>query len=254
MTESHHHFVNLAYGPRARDYLASALHAGGEDLDALEALVRGRSSARVLDLGCGGGHVSYRLAPHVAEVVAVDVSQPMLDVVLHTAAERGLHNVAARQSAAELLPFDAARFDFVVSRFSAHHWHDLDAGLRETERVLAPDGSAVFIDSIAPRSAVLDSHLQTIELLRDPSHVRNYTAPEWLAALARAGFEVVALTARRLRIEFGAWIARTRTPSLHADAIRSFQDGAPEEVRRRLGVEPDGTFQLDALQLEVRKA
>ena len=100
----------------------------------------------------------------------------------------------------------------MLSRFSAHHWHDLDAGLREAARVLAPGGRAVFIDSIAPSSALLDSHLQTLELLRDPSHVRNYTAPEWLAALARAGFEVVALTTRRLRIEFASWIARTRTP------------------------------------------
>ncbi len=254
MTETHHSFVDAAYSPRANEYLASAVHASGEDLDTLEALCRGRASARVLDLGCGAGHVSYRVAPHVGEVLAVDLSQPMLDVVLGAAAERGLHNIAARRSAAEHLPFDAARFDFVVSRFSAHHWHDLDAGLREAARVLARGGRAVFIDSIAPSSALIDSHLQTLELLRDPSHVRNYTAHEWLAALARAGFEVTALTTRRLRIEFSSWIARTRTPTLHSDAILSLQRGAPEEVRRRLGIEPDGTFVLDALQLDARSA
>jgi ubiquinone/menaquinone biosynthesis C-methylase UbiE len=253
MSESHHRFVNTAYSPRARDYLASALHARGEDLEALETLVRGRSTWRVLDLGCGAGHVTFRVAPHVAEVAAVDLSQPMLDVVLQTAGERGLRNVTTCPSAAEQLPFAAARFDLVVSRFSAHHWHDLDAGLREAARVLAPGGRAVLIDSIAPNEAVLDSHVQTIELLRDPAHVRNYTAPEWLAALARAGFEVVSLNARRLRIEFAAWIARTRTPALHAEAIRSFQNAAPEEVRRRLGFEPDGTWKLDALQLEARR-
>jgi ubiquinone/menaquinone biosynthesis C-methylase UbiE len=254
MTESHHSFVNTAYSPRANDYLASAVHATGEDLDELEALVRGRSSARVLDLGCGGGHVSYRVAPHVAEVVAVDLSPPMLEVVLRTAAERGLHNVAARQAVAEQLPFDAGRFDFVLSRFSAHHWHGFDAGLRETARVLAQGGRAAFIDSIAPSAALLDSHLQTIELLRDPSHVRNYTVAEWAAALARAGLEVVTLTTRRLRIEFDSWIARTRPPALHADAIRSFQQRAPDEVRRRLGIEPDGTFVLDTLKVEARRA
>jgi SAM-dependent methyltransferase len=254
MSTSHHHFVNSAYGPRARDYLESALHASGEDLDAVEALVRGRGDSRLLDLGCGGGHVSFRAAPHVAEVAAVDLSQPMLDVVLQAAAARGLRNVAAWCAAAERLPFDSGRFDFVVSRFSAHHWHDLDAGLREAERVLVPDGRAVLIDSVAPSAAVLDSHLQTIELLRDPAHVRNYTAHEWAAALARAGFELISLSARRIRVEFEAWIARTRTPPLHVDAIRSFQNAAPEEVRRRFGIEPDGTFQLDALQVEARKA
>jgi SAM-dependent methyltransferase len=253
VSESHHRFVDDAYGPRARDYLASALHASGEDLDALETAVRGRSTWRALDLGCGGGHVTFRMAPHVAEVAAVDLSQPMLDVVLQAAGERGLRNVTASRSAAERLPFAAGRFDFVASRFSAHHWHDLDAGLREAARVLASNGRAVFVDAVAPSAAVLDSHLQAIELLRDPSHVRNYTAPEWLAALARAGFEVVALAPRRLRIEFATWIARTRTPALHADAIRSFQNAAPEEVRRRLGFEADGTWQLDTLQIEARK-
>jgi hypothetical protein len=112
----------------------------------------------------------------------------------------------------------------------------------------------VFVDSIAPNAALLDSHLQTIELLRDPSHVRNYTVAEWVAALARAGFEVTLLTARRVRIEFDSWIARTRTPALHAEAIRSFQRGAPEEVRGRFAIEPDGTFLLDALKVEALRA
>jgi ubiquinone/menaquinone biosynthesis C-methylase UbiE len=254
MTESHHRFVAAAYSPRANDYLASEVHAGGADLEALESLLRGQANARVLDLGSGGGHVAYRVAPHVAEVVASDLSEQMLVVVLRTAAERGLHNVAARQCAAEELPFPAGRFDFVLSRYSAHHWLRLDAGLREAARVLAPGGRAVLIDSIAPSAALLDSHLQTIELLRDPSHVRNYTAPEWVAALERAGLEIVALTARRVRIEFDSWIARTRTRPLHVEAIRSFQRGAPEEVRHRFGIEPGGSFLLDTLQLDVRKA
>jgi ubiquinone/menaquinone biosynthesis C-methylase UbiE len=254
MTQSHHDFVGTAYGPRASDYVASAVHASGDDLDELERLVRGRSSARVLDLGCGGGHVTYRAAPHVAEVVAADLAPAMLEVVLRTAADRGLRNVTPSQCAAERLPFSAACFDFVLSRFSAHHWHDLDAGLCEAARVLAPDGRAAFVDSIAPSAALLDSHLQTLELLRDPTHVRNYTAAEWVAALARAGFEVVALTARRIRIEFGSWIARTRTPPQYVDAIRSFQRGAPAEVRERFAIEADGTFLLDTLQVEALRA
>jgi ubiquinone/menaquinone biosynthesis C-methylase UbiE len=254
MTQSHHSFVDTHYSARASDYLASAVHASGEDLDQIEATVRGCSAARALDLGCGGGHVSYRVAAHVAEVVALDLSRQMLEIVLHTASERGLHNITAQQSAAENLPFEAGHFDCVISRFSAHHWRDLEAGLREARRVLAPTGRAIFIDSVAPAVPLLDSHLQTMELLRDPSHVRDYTSPEWVAALARAGFAVASLKARRLRVEFASWIARTRTPALHAEAVRLLQTNAPEEVRRHFSIDADGSFLLEAVAFEVGPA
>lgn len=252
MTQSHHRFVDTLYSPRASDYLTSAVHASGEDLDWIEAAVRGGSAARALDLGCGGGHVSYRVAPHVAGVVAVDLSPQMLETVLGAARERGLSNITTQRSPAEQLPFADGHFDFVFSRFSAHHWRDFEAGLREARRVLARTGRAMLVDSIAPAVGLLDSHLQTTELLRDASHVRNYTRPEWVAALARAGLEVVSMKSHRIRIEFAPWIARTRTTGLHAQAIRSLQESAPEEVRRYFGIEADGSFMLDVVALEAR--
>jgi len=213
--------------------------------------VRGRSGARVLDLGCGGGHVSLRAAPHVAEVVACDVSDEMLDAVRRTAADRGVDGIRVKRCAAEALPFAAGSFDIVLSRFSAHHWSDLDAGLREARRVLKADGLAVFVDSASPGRPLLDTHLQAVELLRDATHVRNYTADEWLAALARAGFVVTSMRSRTLRIEFASWLARTATSKLHADAIRSLQRHAPAEVRTHFRIEADGSFFLDALLLEA---
>src|SRR5690606_30722485 len=117
---NHHAFVEAQYGERAADYLTSAVHASGADLDRIEATAQ--AGDRAIDLGCGGGHVAYRLAPHVAEVVAVDVAAPMLETVAAEAARRGLANLAVRQAPAEALPFPDASFDLVVSRFSAHHW------------------------------------------------------------------------------------------------------------------------------------
>ena len=88
--------VTDQFGPQAKAYVTSAVHAGGADLDQIETLVRGHVHARVLDLGCGGGHVSYRVAPHVREVVAYDLSAEMLAAVRATAAERGLANIATQ--------------------------------------------------------------------------------------------------------------------------------------------------------------
>ncbi len=254
MSSTTHEFVAAQYGPRADDYVTSLTHSRGEDLDRLEALLRGQAGARVLDLGCGGGHVSYRAAPHVGSVVACDLTPDMLEAVGRTAASRGLSNITTRQAAAECLPFEDGNFDFVLCRFSAHHWHDMGAGLREARRVLKPAGRAVFIDTVAPADPLLDTHLQAVELLRDASHVRNYSVAEWVAALSRARLAVNALASHRLPLDFPGWIARTRTPADHAEAIRSIQRNAPAPVRDHFELAEDGSFTLDVMTVTATPA
>jgi SAM-dependent methyltransferase len=249
MSTSQHSFAAEQYGNRASAYVTSAVHSTGGDLDQIEAEMRGRATARVLDLGCGGGHVSYRAAPHVAEVVACDVTASMLEAVAATAAERGLSNITVQLAAAENLPFPDASFDVVLCRFTAHHWHDLEAGLRQARRVIKSGGRAIVVDTVAPADRVLDTHLQAIELLRDASHVRNYSVAELIAALSRAGFAVDGITLRRLRMEFPVWIARTQVSPAHAAAIRSVQEGAPPSVAAHFAIGPDGSFDLDAATL-----
>jgi SAM-dependent methyltransferase len=248
-------FAAEQYAPRAKDYVTSAVHSAGPDLDYIASELRGRSQARVLDLGCGGGHVSYRAAPLVREVVACDVTQAMLDVVAATAAERGLSNIAVRLASAENLPFADAEFDVVLSRFTTHHWQDMEAGLREARRVLTPGGRAIFIDTVAPADRTLDTHLQAIELLRDVSHVRNYSIAEWVAALSRAGFVLEGVTIRSLfRMDFPVWTARTRTPASHVAAIRSLQITAPAIVKEYFQIGEDGSFDLQAATFDVTAA
>ena len=254
MNQTQQEFAAATYAPRAADYVTSAVHAAGPDLDQMAALLAGQNHAVVLDLGCGGGHVSYRAAPHVARVVAVDVTPAMLEQVQKTAAERGLQNIVTRQAAAESLPFAAQSFDIVLCRFTAHHWHNLHAGLREARRMLKPGGLAVFIDTVAPAQPVLDTHLQAIELLRDASHVRNFSVAEWVAALAQAGFTLEDFTLRRLQLDFADWTARTRTPPEMVTAIRHLQQNAPEGVKTHLAIAADGSFELESACFVLRAA
>ena len=248
---SHDSLVASQFGPRAAAYVASAVHAQGEDLQQLVALVRTRPSARLLDLGCGGGHVSYNAAPHIGAVVAYDLSAEMLAAVAGVAAERGLDNITTRQGSVESLPFEVASFDIVATRMSAHHWHDFPAALREARRVLKPDGLAFFIDVVSPGPALLDTHFQAIEVLRDPSHVRDYSTAEWLAAVTEAGFNPRSVTRRRLNIDFASWIERMGTAPAHVAAIRSLQEHASDGVRRHFEIRPDGSFTMDTMSLEA---
>ena len=251
MNRSHRAIVETQFGPRAAAYVQSAVHAAGEDLDALEAIARQQAPKRALDLGSGGGHVAYRLAAHATEVTASDLSAEMLAAVAGTSRDKGLANIATCAAPAEHLPFEDASFDFVGCRFSAHHWHNFHSGLREARRVLGQSSTAVFVDAISPGPAALDTHLQAVELLRDTSHVRDYSASEWVAALTGAGFAVQATRRWRLRMDFSTWIARMRTPDVNCGAIRTLQEAASDEVRAYFQIEPDGSFMLDTLMLEA---
>ena len=249
---AHDVVVDAQFGPRAAAYVQSPVHAQGADLDALEAIAREMRPARALDIGCGGGHVAYRLAAHAGAVVACDLSNEMLAAVRETAAARGLANVVTERAPAEQLPFADATFDFVATRFSAHHWRDLGAGLAQARRVARTGAPAIFIDAVSPGKPLQDSHLQAVELLRDTSHVRDYTIAEWTAAVERAGFDVEAVNRRQIRMDFPTWIERMRTPKVQADAVRALQGQASAEVRDHFAIEPDGSFQLDVMVMVAR--
>lgn len=245
--------VGGQFGARAEAYLTSAVHASGVDLDALAALAHGRPEARILDLGCGGGHVTFAVAPHVREVLAYDLSPEMLEVVARTARDRGLDNVRTAEGVAESLPFDDGSFDLVLSRYSAHHWRDFAAGIAEAARVLKPGGTAGFVDAVAPDAPLLDTYFQAIELLRDCSHVRDYSRAEWAAALGQADLVSGKTTRYRVRLDFASWIARMRTPPVMVEAIRALQAAVSADVTGYFETEADGSFTIDVALFEASK-
>ena len=246
--------VGRQFGSQAAAYLRSSVHAQGADLEALVALVDAAVRPRVLDLGCGAGHVSFGAAPRAKEVVAYDLSAAMLEVVARAATERGIANLVTQQGVVEQLPFSDECFDCVLSRYSAHHWRDFDAALREAARVLKPGGVAGFVDAVSPGTAQLDTYFQAIELLRDPSHVRDYSRPEWEAAMIRAGLSPIATSAYRVRLDFASWVERMRTPAVQVEAIRALQLVAPESVIRHLEIVADGSFTIDVALFQATKA
>ncbi|MCX5494337.1 class I SAM-dependent methyltransferase [Kaistia dalseonensis] len=246
----HDALVVQQFGTQASAYVASLTHAGGDDIGQLAALIA--PGAKVLDLGCGGGHVSYAAAAIAGSVTAYDLSSDMLAAVRAEAAKRGIGNLTTVQGPAETLPFPDASFDVVLCRYSAHHWQDVRQGVREARRVLKPNGVAGFADAIAPESAVLDTFLQTFEMLRDPSHVRDYTAAEWVAIASEAGFGLTGVTRRRLWLDFDSWIGRMRTPKVFVDAIRALQAAVSDPVRAHFEVQPNGTFTIDTAVFELK--
>lgn len=252
-TSSQNSVVLDQYATRAGAYVNSAVHAAGRDLDLMAQILASDRYASALDLGCGGGHLSYRLSPLVDRVVACDLTESMLAAVVEQARLRGLPNIGTHQASAESLPFDTAAFDVVATRFSAHHWHAFAEGIAEMSRVLRPGGLALVSDVVSPGVFLLDTWLQALELLRDPSHVRDASTAEWAAALTAAGLAIERIEPLRLRLDFATWVARMGTPEPQVTAIRMLQARAASVVRDYFEMEEDGSFTVDTAVFVARK-
>jgi SAM-dependent methyltransferase len=101
--------------------------------------LREHAPRRVLEVGCGTGDLAARIVAELAcEVVAVDQSAEMV------AAARG-RGVDARVGDLQRLPFSDGGFDCAVAAWMLYHVADLDRGLGELARVLAPGGRLVAV-------------------------------------------------------------------------------------------------------------
>jgi SAM-dependent methyltransferase len=249
-----HALTAQQFGATAAGYLASPVHSSGADLDRLAGLTRESEFSSALDLGCGAGHASYALARGgVRRVVAYDLSAQMLEVVAAEAKARGHGQIETCAGPAERLPFPDASFDLVATRYSAHHWMDALGAVHQAARVLKAGGTLIVIDVLAAENALMDTVLQTVEILRDLSHVRDYRESEWRGMFEAADFAPPCVHRWKLQIEFDSWVARIRTTPARVDALKVVLDEIPSEARDYFAVSRDRSFAVDAGWLEARR-
>lgn len=97
------------------------------------------SPRRVLEVGCGPGELSARIAAELgADVRALDLSPRMVEL----ARARG---VDARQGDVQELPFGGGEFDCAVAAWMLYHVPEVDRALGELARVLRPGGRLVAV-------------------------------------------------------------------------------------------------------------
>lgn len=142
----------------------------------------------ILDLGCGDGHLTQRIADSGAHVLGVDASAAMIAA----ARERG---VEAEQAKAEALPFRDETFDAVFSNAVLHWVRGQDAMLEQVHRVLKPGGR--FVAEMGGHGNVASIHVAFAAILDrygfgDRERGVNYypTPNSYTERLKRNGFEV----------------------------------------------------------------
>jgi ubiquinone/menaquinone biosynthesis C-methylase UbiE len=155
------------------------------------ALMDFRPSDRVLDLGCGTGWASRRMARAVpqGEVVGIDVADEMLRRAEQTSS--GFKNIRYVWGSAEKIPSGDNAFDKVLSVESFYYYADQGKALDELRRVMAPGGRLFILINL-----YRDNHysLVWVDELKVPVQVRSEA--EYLELLRQHGFTDV--EARRI--------------------------------------------------------
>ena len=238
--------VQKQFGRTAAAYVESPNHAQGEDLDRVVALAAEHGGEFVVDVGAGVGHTLRRVAPSFRGAVGIDATREMLDAAVGVLAGAMVKNALLVQADATALPIASRSAVVVTSRLAAHHFVDAAGAFREIARILRPGGLFVLVDNYAPDEPELARFINEVEILRDPSHVRNHTVAGWRELLRLAGMRTTVDSDRALtKLNTESWLERSQTPPDRA-----------EEVRRRLRSAPPAAieaFQITPTSFAVHK-
>jgi SAM-dependent methyltransferase len=220
---------------------------------------------RVLDVGCGPGALTKRLAHIVGgdRVLAVDPSEAYVD-----ACRQRVPGVAVRVGSAEALPFDDGGFDVVLAQLVIQALGDAPAAAREMRRVTAPGGViAACVWDFRGGMPLLDAYWAAARSL-DPDGARaagDDSANPWCTrdGLRRLWQEAGIVQVQTAELSVGAeydgfddaWFSFAAGAGFSGAYCRALDDrrraALRKEFRRRLAVS-EGRFRLDARAWAVR--
>jgi SAM-dependent methyltransferase len=213
---------------------------------------------RVLDIGCGFGDTTQRLAAIVGpdgEALGVDVSQPFVDASIAEAKEAGAENVSFLAGDVQAMDLPGP-FDYAFSRMGIMFFANPVAALRNVRGALAPGGRLVAVvwrrklDNpwVHRAEQVVEQYLEEPEETDEPtcgpgpfSMANADTVSEQLKI---AGFEQISLRRCDLPIKIGDDLD-------HAVAF-NMAIGPAAEVIRLAGKEAEEI--RPRLQAEIRQA
>ncbi len=230
MSEDHKAKVQAQFGAATNGYATSHIHARGESLGVLLALINPQSGWQMLDVGTGAGHTAMAFAPLVARVVATDLTEGMLAKTAELAARRGLANLETRPADAEALPFEDGTFDLITCRLAFHHFPNARQAVGEFARVLKPGGLLGFTDNIVVPDKQAAGYYNAYEKLRDPSHNWVYPLVRLQAMFEQAGLAVEATRQLSKELEFQEWADRQHVSATDKEKLLEMMRNIPEAL------------------------
>ncbi len=174
---SSHTYENVSFGRFSQYWWSNRFYA-------ILARRHGRRGARLLEVGCGLGHLVGQLEDDF-ETSAIDINAWAL-----TRAREVAPRTSLSVGSAEELPFADAAFGVVIIKHIVEHLTHPERAIAELGRVLAPGGVLIL------STPNLDSLLKPWKGekwigYQDPTHISLRPPREWLSMLEGAGFELL---------------------------------------------------------------
>jgi SAM-dependent methyltransferase len=174
------------------------------------------------------------LAPKVLRVEGIDITEEMLAEARKLAAQRGIINIRFLTGISTDLPYLDLSFDIVTCRRAVHHFTDVPTSLGEMARVLKVGGRLVIDDRVVPEDDEIDSLINQLDRLHDPSHVRSRRGCELTGLVQGTGLELISSRPYRRRMPLSHFTQMV--PPLTAQRMRDLVTGADKRVRKALDV------------------
>ena len=199
-----------------------------------------RPGSLVLDVPTGHGHAAAYLAYKGFNVTAADSSSAALQEASAWAAEQQV-KVTFQEHGTEQLPYADGSFNLIVCRAAAHHLAAPETFIREATRVLKTYGFLVIIDGTVPDDHVeANAWMNTLERLRDPSHVKFITPNVWRHWCVQAGLTVTRAQVDMLKQpDLNRYFNEVNTPPDNRKKVLELVAKAPASARElfKLGQE-----------------
>jgi SAM-dependent methyltransferase len=220
----------------------------------------------VLEIGCGTGALTVPLATKVGErgqVVAVDISEPMLGAARQRVGEHGLRNVTLLHGDAQVFDFAPAAFDLATSRMGVMFFADPVAAFRNIGGALKPEGRLVFAcwAPLEENRHWLISYEIALRHLGPPvpssAHEPGPLAfgdPDYIRrVLARAGFAEITVERAHPTIIGGSPEEEARQALMMGPTARLIEEKKPSEATRQtIAREIEAAFVAEAGSGSIR--
>ncbi len=161
----------------------------------------------VLDLGCGNGQHSIKIAKECKRIIALDHNIKQLIIAKNTAKDLDIKNIEfLSYNLEKKLPFNNNYFDKILCLDILEHLNNQKNCLLEIKRILKPRGLVFFA---VPNKNTSWKKLQRkmgINYFSDPDHKIEYSLPEIQQLLTKMGFKILSISGIVLDIPMSGFI------------------------------------------------